>query len=146
MDCALILTVYTKWDTSRVHEKFFQVFSQPNWARVLKFPVWVYTTVLYMAFSNFWNRATRPTLEGLKPPQKTPFKYFLIELECWNIRCGLRRPFCMRLFWIFEIGSLCSPREGFLNLTFGRAPKSQILNLLCDFDEIWNATFSYVYQ
>ena len=54
------------------------------------------------------------------------FKHFLIKLECWNFRCGLGPPFCMRLFVILE-------------------SKSQIIHLLSDFDEFSN-TFSYVFQ
>ena len=74
------------------------------------FSVWVRTTVLYMAFSIFWNGAPCPPLRGLKPPQKTPiFKHFLIQLECWNCGCGLRPPFCIRIFRFFEIEPLCSP-------------------------------------
>ena len=41
-----------------------------------------------------------PPLGGLKIPPKvesvSPIsKQFLIEMECWNFRCGLRPPFCM---------------------------------------------------
>ena len=31
-------------------------------------------------------------------------RHFLIELECWNFRCGLEPQLCRRLFRIFEIG------------------------------------------
>jgi len=95
-------------------------------------------------FTNLWNWTPHPLWGGLKPPKKSPiFKYFLIQLECWNFGCGLRPLFCIRIFSFFEIGPLsphwdpqkeCCP------------PKSKILHLLPDFIEIWNLTFSYVHQ
>ena len=69
MDCALISTVYKCRVTSRVHKKFFKIFYNQ---RVLKFSVWVRTTVLYMAFFKFLKSGPLPTLERLKTPPKDP--------------------------------------------------------------------------
>ena len=52
------------------------------------------------------------------------FKHFLIELGCWNFRCGLGQPLCMRLFRIFVIESPCFPRGPLNNF----APPPQKLN------------------
>ena len=95
--------------------------------------------------SNFWHWTPQPPLGGLKPSEKSPiFKHFLIQLECWNFGCGLRPPFCIRIFRIFEIGPLCPPWDP--QTEFCPPPKRKILHLLPDFDEIWNITFSYVHQ
>ena len=68
------------------------------------------------------------TLTLLKVPPI--FKHFLIELKCWNFRCGLGPPFCMPLFFSNFWNYFTSPPSAPLT------PTSQILHILCDFDEI----------
>ena len=58
------------------------------------------------------------------------FKRVLIELECWNFECRFGPTISMRIGRIFEIGSLCCPRDP--TKEFG-SPKSQFLHLLSDF-------------
>ena len=91
---------------------------------MLQFWLYVRTTILYGDFLFFIKLDPHHLWEGLKPPQKSPiFKHFLIQLECWNFDCGLRPPFCMRIFRIFQIRPLYLPWDPRKN--FAPPPKKK---------------------
>ena len=77
--------------SSHFSSPVFQTLS--NWARVLKFSVWVGTTVLNEVYSIFFNWLPYPSRGVITPIkiQSVPpiFKHFLFELECWIFLCTM---------------------------------------------------------
>ena len=122
----------------------WEVFMQPKSAKVLKFSVWVRTTVLYEATSNFLNRVSCPPRGAINPP-----KSWIISPSFKALSNQARM-----LKFLVWIGTTVL-YEGFSNF-WNRVPcparwviippNSQILYLSCDFDKIWDTTSSYVYQ
>ena len=66
-----------------------------------------------------------------------------------TFRWRLGQPFCMIHFRVLVIVSpapLGVPRKNFTPPPPPPPKKIKLLHLLCDFDEIWNTTFSHVYN